>query len=178
MYKERDTIMSDYEDQKLISSTFRTRSDAEHAVTRLENIGVVEQQISLIAKEETREKLAPKHAETDLEEEGAGGGAVAGGLFGALAGAALSGTALVIPGLNIIVAGALATTLTGLATGAVAGGAIGALVGAGVSPDDAEVYERELNEGAILLTVRPMDDKQRDKIHNVLGETEARHLAA
>lgn len=83
-----------------------------------------------------------------------------------------------MPGAGIVVAGTLAATLTGLGTGVVAGGIVGALVGAGISPDDAEIYERELQEGAILLTVRPRDKDEREKIHDVLGDSPAQHLAA
>lgn len=164
--------------QDMISSSFRTREAAEDAVRRLENIGVVDQQISIIAKKETRDGMLPPHGHTNVTGEASAAGATAGGLVGAVLGALASAAVITVPGLNIVVVGTMATVLAGLGTGAITGGIVGALIGAGISPDDAKVYERELNEGAVLLTVRPLNSEQRQKIHNVLGETEARHLAA
>ncbi len=164
--------------EDLITVAYSTREQAESVITRLENIGVVSQQISLITNEQTRDGMVPPHADENVTAETAAAGAAAGGLVGTVLGALATVSAIGIPGLNVLVVGSLATTLAGLATGTVTGGLVGALVGAGISPDDAEVFERELKEGAILLSVRPMDDKQREKIKNITGESEARHLAA
>ena len=164
--------------EELITAAYRTREEAENTIERLGNIGVVSQQINLITHEQTREKMLPPHSERNVTGETAAAGAAAGGLVGTILGALATVSTVGVPGLNLIVVGSLATTLAGLGTGAVSGGIVGALVGAGISPDDAEVFERELNEGAILLSIRPMDDKQRNKIQNIIGESEARHLAA
>ncbi len=164
--------------QDLITAAFRSREQAENTITRLEKIGVVEQQISLITHEQTRENMIPPHAHENVTGESAAAGAAAGGLAGTILGALATVSVIGVPGLNVIAVGTLATTMAGLATGAVSGGIVGALIGAGITPDDAEIYERELNEGAVLVSVRPMDDKQREKIKNIMGESEARHLAA
>lgn len=164
--------------QELITAAYRTREEAENVIERLENIGVVSQQINLITNEQTRDEILPPHSERNVTAETAAAGAAAGGLVGTILGALATVSAVGIPGLNLIVVGSMASTLAGLGTGAVSGGLVGALVGAGISPDDAEVFERELKEGAILLSIRPMDDKQRDKIQNITGESETMHLAA
>ena len=91
-------------------------------------------------------------------------GVGAGGLAGTLIGAMATASLITLPGINLLAIGTVYTTLAGLATSAVTGGLVGALVGVGISPNDAEVYERELQEGAILITVEPIDDKQHDKI--------------
>lgn len=164
--------------EEIISSTYQTREEAEDIINRLENIGVVQQQISLVAKEEVRDGMVPPHAETDVTAETAATGAATGGLLGTIMGSLATVSAIGVPGLNIIVVGTLSSVIAGLATGAVTGGIVGALVGAGISPDDAKVYEREIQEGAVLISVRPMDNKQRDKIKDIMGESAALHKAA
>ena len=164
--------------KNMISATYHSIPEANDVVTRLENIGVTDSQISLITNKETREGMIPPTADRNVAAEATAAGAGAGGLAGTLLGAMATASLITLPGLNLLAIGTVYTTLAGLATGAVTGGLVGALVGVGISPDDAEVYERELQEGAILITVEPIDDKQHEKIKNVIGESEALHLAA
>ena len=63
-----------------------------------------------------------------------------------LAAIAAVGTVLIIPGLNLIVAGPIVAALAGGGVGAVAGGLVGGLVGLGIPERDAVVYNRSLQE--------------------------------
>src|SRR5437879_3172167 len=79
---------------------------------------------------------------------GALGGAVLGGLLGAAA-------SLLIPGFGPAIAGGiLAATLGGAALGATAGGAIGILSSVGFSQEDAKFYQRALEKGDTIVTVK------------------------
>jgi hypothetical protein len=160
-----------------VTATFKTRLAAEDALRRLEALGVSDRQISMLSTDETRGRsltLEP-HSQVD---QGVAGGATAGGLIGAALGAmAIAGT-LAIPGLNIVVTGALVGSLAGLATGAVAGGIVGGLIGAGIPEYEAKIYEKEIRNGAILLAVEARDSKEKELIKKSLQMTDAHNLAA
>ena len=57
-----------------------------------------------------------------------------------------------------LVAGPLAAAIAGLGAGGAAGGIVGALIGAGIPDQQAKQYEEHLNNGGILLGVRPHAD--------------------
>lgn len=89
--------------------------------------------------------------------EGAGLGAVAGGVTGLL----LSAAALTVPGIGPLLAlGPLAATLTGGVVGALTGGVVAALTDVGVSPEDAEYYVEHLRRGNVLVSVHTTDHTQ------------------
>jgi hypothetical protein len=86
---------------------------------------------------------------------GAGVGSAIGGAVGALAAVLASvGTALVLPGVGLVVAGPIAAALAGGGAGAATGGLIGALVGRGMPADRLKYYEAGVKSGAILLGVK------------------------
>lgn len=160
-----------------ITATFKTRAAAEDALYRLEAIGITDKQISLVSTDETRGRSFNIETHTHMDK-GVAGGATAGGLFGAAMGAmAIAGT-LAIPGLNVIVTGALVGSLAGLATGAVAGGVVGGLIGAGIPEYEAKIYDQEIRNGSVLLAVEVKDSQQKDAVKKILQSSEAHHLAA
>lgn len=161
----------------LITATFKTRQAAEHSLRELEAIGITDEQTALIVTDETRGKSFQIKEGTKMDE-GAAGGATAGGIIGALMGTMATATAVAIPGLNIVVAGAAISSLAGLGAGAAAGGLIGALAGAGIPEHEAKIYEEELKEGSILLAIEAEDKDQKDQVKKVLQKEDAYHLAA
>ena len=162
---------------KLVTATFKTREAAEHSLRQLEAIGVTDEQTALIVTDETRGQSFQIKEGTKMDE-GAAGGATAGGIIGALMGALGTATAIAIPGLNIVVAGAAISALAGFGAGAATGGVIGALVGAGIPEHEAKLYENSLKEGSILLAIEAKDGDQKDKIKEILEREDAYHLAA
>ena len=160
-----------------MTATFKTRMAAEDALHRLEAIGVTDKQISIVSTDETRGRSFNLESKSHMDE-GVAGGVTAGGLIGAALGAlAIAGT-LVIPGLNVVVTGALVGSLAGLATGAVAGGVVGGLIGAGIPEYEAKIYEKEIRSGSILLAVEVSDSAQKDSVKKILQDSEGQHLAA
>ena len=95
-----------------------------------------------------------------MATQGVGVGGSIGTAVGAtLAAIAAVGTSIVIPGLNVIVAGPIVATLAGAGAGAVAGGMVGGLIGLGIPEPVSKAYNHALNEGGVVISVfaRPED---------------------
>jgi hypothetical protein len=100
--------------------------------------------------------------------QGAGFGAIVGGLTGVLVGLA----ALTIPGIGLaIVAGPIVAGLTGIVAGAVTGGIVGVLVKSGVPEDEAPYYAEGIRRGGTLVSVETSDTLHAEDIMNRYGST-------
>ncbi len=160
-----------------ISATFKTKQAAEHTLNKLENIGVNDSQISIIATDETRGKSFNMDENTKMPE-GAAAGATIGGLAGTVLGALSTAAAMTIPGLNLVVAGGIVSALAGLGAGAVTGGLIGALTGLGIPEHEAKIYEDEIKNGSVLMVVDTENDEQHDRIEEIFNQEDAYNIAA
>src|SRR5262249_28818533 len=110
-----------------------------------------------------------KHEAGTLATEGMGvGGAIGTAVGATLAAIVAVGTSLVIPGLNLVIAGPIAAALAGAGAGAVTAGLIGLLAGAGFTEDNAEAYQAALREGGIVLGVTPHNSKDAAEIEKEL----------
>jgi hypothetical protein len=159
-----------------VTATFETHMAAENALQNLENAGIDDSQVSVVVTDEARGGFnIETHSRAD---EGVAGGATAGGIVGAVLGSLLAAGTIAVPGLNLVVTGALAGALAGLATGATAGGLLGGLIGAGISEHEAKIYEEDIKNGAILIAVKTQDEAQRKRVKNILEQANPYHLAA
>jgi hypothetical protein len=154
---------------KRAAGVFLYRRDAEAALTELRDSGFPMAQVSVVAKDADRAVPlagAEMHEPTgdkagvggNKADEGAKGGAIAGGALGGLGGLLVGLGALTIPGVGpLVLAGAgataLATAAAGGAIGAAAGGLGGALVGAGIPEEQARVYNERVSRGEYLVMV-------------------------
>lgn len=150
------------ESDALLVGMFRDRADAERAYKDLRDMGYDGEEINVIMTSEGKERHFKGEHKRDSSEmgnkalEGTGTGAAIGGITGGIAGAiAAIGTNLIIPGLGLVVLGPLAAGLAGAGAGGLTGGIIGALVGAGIPKENADVFQKGLKEGNIMLAVRP-----------------------
>ncbi len=144
---------------KFSPRVFTNPYEAENAYKELLNKGYKKEDITLIMSEETHKNhfINEKNVETNVPTktiQGMGIGGAVGGTLGAIA-AALAGvgTTLIIPGLNIAIAGSLAAAFAGAGAGAATGGLVGALIGAGVPDEDAKKYEQAIKDGGIIIGV-------------------------
>ncbi len=160
-----------------VTATFKSRSAAQTYLDQLDTLAISPDQISVLASDSTRSNMFSIE-EDNKAPEGASSGATLGGLFGAVVGALATAGTLVIPGLNLIVSGALVGTLAGLGTGAAAGGLLGGLIGAGIPEHEAKIYENEIKGGAVLIAVEPRDSAQKQQILDVLDDNDAYNVAA
>lgn len=161
---------------KTICRLYDNHSDAEQAVSRLENAGVPHSDISIVANNSDDwysqgGKVDRDRDGTDDRAEaagtGAGIGAGLGGAAGLLAGLGL----LAIPGLGpVVAAGWLVATATGAAAGAATGGIIGALTQAGVSEEDASRYAEGVRRGGTLVSAR-VPDNDRNRLEPMLAQS-------
>ena len=161
----------------LISATFKTKLAAHEALTTLEALGVTQEQLSVIVTDETRGNSfnIETHSKAD---EGAAAGATAGGIVGAVLASLATASAIAIPGVNLVVSGALVSAFAGLGAGAATGGLVGALIGAGISEHEAKIYEDQIKNGSVLIAVKPEDGEQHEKIKTALEQQDAYNIAA
>lgn len=160
---------------KTITAVFDTRFESESALRKLDQAGFTKDQVTMLVTEETR----GKHfgiKESNKAEEGATTGAAVGGLVGALYLALASAGTLLIPGLNLVVSGALIGGLVGLGAGAATGGLIGSLVGLGIPEHEAKLYEDAVRKGAILIAVEARDDFSANKVKEILKNSNAQSV--
>lgn len=143
----------------LLIILFQNPRNAQYVYTDLLNRGYAKENITIMMTEETEKQYFSGQdlSKTELGDkglEGMGIGGVVGGAAGALAaGIAALGTSLIIPGLGIIVAGALAAALAGGGAGALAGGLVGLLVGLGISDEQAKEFEDGIKAGGVVIGV-------------------------
>ncbi len=138
--------------EKTIVALYDDFAEAQRVVQDLVDRGFQRNSISIIASDADGE-----HANYLAEEdddvsgaEGAGFGAVVGGLTGLLVGLG----ALAIPGIGpVLVAGPIASTLIGAGVGAITGGVVGALVDLGVPEEEAGYYAEGVRRGGTLVTI-------------------------
>ncbi len=128
---------------------FANQEQARLAINELERAGFDQKEIGyLMRTAETEAADADRQARVAT-------GAIGGGVLGGVLGAAAS---LLIPGIGPAIAGGiLAATFGGVVIGAAAGGVMGALMNLGVSEDDARFYQRELEAGRTIVTVKNAD---------------------
>ncbi|HKG22230.1 MAG TPA: hypothetical protein VKC34_10045 [Blastocatellia bacterium] len=164
----------------VMTGMFRDRESAEGAYRSLTSRGYTKDDVDVLMSDETRKRhFSDDDVDSDLGNkalEGAAVGAGLGGTLGAiLAGVAAVGT-LAIPGVGLIAAGPIAAALAGLGAGGAAGGLIGALVGAGIPEERAKLYERGINEGGIVMGVRPRSDEDADYFENEWKNHRGEHI--
>jgi len=159
---------------KMVTGVFRDHTAAQNCVDAFYAQGYSADEINVLMSEFTRrtnfgQPTDQKAAYTDnLGLEGAGvGGAIGTAVGASLAALAALGTSLVIPGLNLVVAGPIAAALAGGGAGAITGGLIGGLAGLGFTAENAEVYHTALREGGTIVGVTLL---------NQSGDGEAREV--
>lgn len=161
---------------KLITGLFKNRLAAEAAVDAIIKRGYTRDDLSVLMSDATRSKEFALQARTHAAD-GAGVGGALGGVVGAVLAAVVAvGSTIVLPGLNLVIAGPIAVALAGAGAGAATGGLIGALIGAGIPEYRAKVYEAGLLSGGILLGVEAKTDEDADKLEELLGALGADHV--
>ena len=137
-----------------VVSVFATREQAECAIEKLQAAGLKEDQYGVVMRqpEDSGESGMTTGEKVEHAGKTTATGATAGGVIGALVGAA---GALLIPGVGPVLAGGLlVSVLSGAAVGVAAGGLAGALDGLSIPEDEARFAEHEFQQGRIILTVQ------------------------
>ena len=169
-----------------VTGLYSTPDDANRAYQGLTTKhGYQADDINVLMSEDTRKRhFGDVTPGTELSggtkaAEGLGkGAAIGGGIGAALAAIFAVGTAVVIPGLGLVVAGPIAAALAGAGAGGATGGIIGALIGAGIPEDRAREYERGINDGGILIGTKYRDPdhaRELEKDYTTYGGTNVRY---
>lgn len=162
----------------VVIGVFQDTENAQEAISDLEAKGYNPKDMSILMKDQSDSRRISQDTGVNKVAggamEGAGTGAVLGGIAGFLAGTVLPGLGGFLIGGPIGAAlgltGAAATTVSGAATGAVAGGLIGALTNTfGLTENEAKVYEARINEGGILVAV-PAHSGDEGEVKEILVE--------
>jgi len=134
-------------DDTTVLGLFKTRAEAEAAVSALQAAGFEGEDIGLLAPGELHEPPAGSSAAHGVATGTAVGG-VAGGILGALA-------AGLIPGVGPFVAGGfLIPVLIAVATGSATGGLAGGLISGAPGGSGGLYYEQQVEAGSSLVAVR------------------------
>ena len=148
---------------------FHNRIDGQEAIQDLVDAGFARDKIGLVVRDDPPpDAPAPEEART---VEGGVAGALTGGSLGALLGAA----AVFIPGVGPAIGAGLLIAAAGGA-GAVAGGLMGTLLSLGISRDEAQHYENEVQAGRTLVSVQA--DQRHDLAVSILRRHGATGLGA
>lgn len=167
----------------LVTGLFPDRDSAEKAWQSASELGYRQDDINVVMSDDTRKRYfaGGGPAETELGNkaaEGAGIGGAIGGTVGAIAAAiAAMGTSLVLPGLGLVVAGPLAAGLAGAGAGGAAGSLVGALVGWGIPEERVREYESGIQNGGILMGIKPRSDDEADQISQRWTASNGQHIA-
>ena len=145
------------------------RAHAEAIVSELKNIGVSNDDISILFPDKGSKRDFVHEVESKAPEgftTGASAGAAIGGVLGWLVGMG----ALAIPGIGpFIAAGPIMAALSGAAIGGATAGIAGALIGLGMREDVATQYESKVKEGNILMSVHSEDMDRSSQIKEVMS---------
>lgn len=169
-------------EMKTVIGLFSENEDAESALQRLHHDGYDPKDISLIMRDERQAERMRENTGADVGT-GAVSGATTGAVVGGIAGLLIGIGAIAIPGIGAILiggplatalglTGAAATTASGALTGALAGGLIGALMSLGLPKEEAEHYQTQIQQGAILLAV-PAIEGQEQQVERILADNNA-----
>ena len=161
-----------------VSAIFKSHKAADKAIRQLDNAGFSKDEVSFVMSEQTRDAYIKEIKEGSKAEEGAATGAGLGGLAGAVAGILMAAGAIAIPGLNLIVTGALVSSLAGLGAGALAGGLVGGLIGAGIPEHEAKLYANEIERGNFLVSVQTTSKEQEQVAREIFSQNSADRIAA
>jgi hypothetical protein len=164
--------MTEQDKKRMVTAVFRDRSQANRVYTWLRDRGYTADEINVLMSDQTRAAYGNK-GEDDLvaSRTHAAEGIATGGVIGTAVGATLAaiaaiGTAVVIPGLSIVIAGPILAAFAGAGAGAVAGGLIGGLIGLGIPESNARAYEEALREGGVVIGVHPHLGEETAKIRD------------
>jgi uncharacterized membrane protein len=153
-----------------VIAVYDSIDEAERAVERLVAEGIPAESISIVGQGlQSEVKLHGFVTTGDVAKQGAGLGAVFGGLIGLLFGTAF----FFVPGVGpLVVLGPLVDTLVGAGEGALAGGLFGALFGKIIEREHIPKYEQYVRAGKYLLVAQG-DPATAEHAHEVLAGTAA-----
>ena len=144
---------------KIVSGLFSSETNVQALLIDLQRQGIGPELVNILMSNQTRDHYADLEKDTKIPE-GASIGGLSGGTLGAVIGGLTMAGSLLVPGLNLLVAGPIVGVIAGGAVGTAAGGLVGALVGAGMPEYEAKSYEKQLEQdGNVVVLVHALKDE-------------------
>lgn len=162
---------------KNITGMFKNGAAAREALQQLDQMGFSEKQISVVATDDTAGHSFNIEKDSKVAE-GTSIGATSGGLLGAIASGLIATGSMVIPGVNLVIAGPIIAAAAGTGVGAFVGGLAGALVGLGIPEYEVKRYEDEIKHGGVLVVVDEEDEERRELVEKLFMQNDALSVAA
>lgn len=154
----------------MMTGLFKDKASTEAAYKSLRDRDYSDDDINVLMSDKTRDQYYANDPNSELGNktlEGTGVGSAVGGTIGAIVGGiAAIGTNLVLPGLGLVVWGPVAAALAGAGAGGLTGGLVGALIGHGIPEEDAKRYEEGINNGGVVMGVKPRSTEDAAALEN------------
>lgn len=155
----------------VITGLFENSTDASAAIFDLEQMGIRESDISIVANDSYSKEDFALDEGSKAAEGGIIGAASTGVLAAVIAGFTAVG-AVATGGTGLLVAGPLVAALAAGGAGAAAGGTIGAIIGAFIPEHEIKYYKDAIDKGSILVGVKYTSDNE-DNIKKTLEKAGA-----
>ena len=151
-------------DARMVTGLFKDSKSVERAYQSVAQRGYAIGDINVVMSDDTRKKYFSddrhvKNEQGSKAAEGGGLGGLTGGGIGILIPVLAAGAILALPGLSLILAGPIAAALAGTGAAGLAVGLIGALSDWGIPEDRVQQYQAGINDGGILMGVKPRSDE-------------------
>jgi uncharacterized protein (TIGR02284 family) len=158
--REQVALLKGREGTRLVVRLFDTEKDCQIAHQALQEAGYPQEDIEIVDVQQ----LSIYKGQGSSVNEAVISGAIGGGLWGILIGAAAGVGALFVPGMASMIADSAAATLVsitiaGILAGALLGAILGFVIGQGVFEEDAYLYDDSLTHGTTLLQLQTSDDR-------------------
>ena len=160
---------------EVITGLFDKSADATAAIFNLENSGISESDISIIANDSYSKDDFAVDEGTKAAEGSIIGAASTGVLAAVVAGLTTVG-AVATGGTGLLIAGPLVAAFAAGGVGAAAGGAVGAIIGAFIPEHEIKFYEDAIKKGSILVGVKYTSDNK-DTIKDILEKSGANNVS-
>lgn len=158
--------------EKTVVAFYDSRDEAERSIRALRERGFGDNEISILAREEERDRGHSSGAQMSYADQNLSDGTMAGGALGGLAGLAMGAGALLIPGFGPLVA---AGPLAGVLTGAITGGVAGGLIDYGIPEEKSRHYERRLEEGRVMAVIKT-DESRAIEAMKIMDQTGGKEI--
>lgn len=150
-----------------VVAIFDDQVKARSALDKLVGHGIDSSKLSLLVGEVGKSHHFEIDSEKSKTAEGAGYGAVLGGLVAGLGAAAAGIVSVTVPG-AILVTGPLGVALASGAIGAAAGGLTGALIGIGIPAEEVDLIENDLKDGSFMVGAHSITSEQASAAKHLL----------
>lgn len=147
----------------VITGLFMNHIDTAAVISMLENHGIKENQISIIASSGYNSEEFGIESHSKLQESVALGAVSVGSIGALVAGLTAVGT-VATGGAGFIVAGPLFAALAGAGAGAVAGGVLGGIVGLAIPEHEIKYIGDAIKKGSVLIGVECEDSLDKDTV--------------